>query len=307
MTIWSVGYKTTGPRGSSVTIADGAPIHEGMTDPANNVWIFPSANLAPIFPAGCVGLDQVGTPDYDIALNTLNALGHDDAGFSLGMVARARLGLAGPLGESLAQWPERFQLFPQGFARWEPAGHPDMDEDPRLLKPIEVQDTEGETIYWPTAGVSIYCSFEAMPMLQLAINEMLLQSYSGTIQLFPAVPPTWSGRFRLHAAGGFVVSASRTGGQTDYVVVESKAGEPCRLANPWPGRPVCLYRQAERWHLLDRFAAGVLAFATDPQAVYLLLAEGVDPGSLSPLQISGSQNQGAKFLGKARLGIPKGI
>lgn len=307
MLIWSVGYKTAAPRGAGPDIADGTPLHEGMTDPANNIWIFPSANLAPIFPSGCVGLDQMGTPDYTVAVNTLHSLGQDDAGFSLAMVSRARLGLADALSESLAQWPERFQLFPQGFARWEPKGHPDMDVDPRLLKEIEVQDTEGETIYWPTAGVSIYCSFEAMPMLQLAINEMLLQSYSGTIRTFPAVPPGWSGRFRLHAVGGFVVSASRTPSRTGYVVVESRAGEPCRMANPWPGHSVGLYRRGEGWQPVDRLAGDVLAFSTTMGEVYLLLPDGVEPASLVLDPVTGSQNQGAKFLGKARLGIPKGI
>ncbi|MBX3000058.1 MAG: hypothetical protein KF893_16170 [Caldilineaceae bacterium] len=307
MNIWSVGYKVAGLRSSGVDIPDGVPIHEGMTDPANNIWIFPSANLAPIFPSGCVGLDQVGTADYDIAVNTLNALGQDDAGFSLSMVSRARLGLADELAKSLEQWPSRFQIFPQGFARWEPEGHPDMDEDPRLLKEIEVQDSEGEKIYWPTAGVSIYCSFEAMPMLQLAINEMLLQSYSGTIRLFPAVPSTWSGRFRLHAIGGFIISASRTAPDTDYVVVESLLGESCRLVNPWPGRSVIRYQQIDGWQPVDRFDDELLSFATDVQTVYLLLPENVTPESLSTFHSTGNQNQGAKFLGKARLGMPKGI
>jgi alpha-L-fucosidase 2 len=67
------------------------------------------------------------------------------------------------------------------------------------------------------------------------VQEMLLQSYSGTIRLFPAVPDTWrdvSFR-RLRAEGAFVVSATRQAGRTTRVEILAEVGGTCRLENPF--------------------------------------------------------------------------
>lgn len=67
------------------------------------------------------------------------------------------------------------------------------------------------------------------------LQEMLLQSYSGTIRLFPAIPAGWREvSFRgLRAEGAFVVSATRNGGRTEAVQIVSEAGGVLRLENPF--------------------------------------------------------------------------
>jgi len=67
------------------------------------------------------------------------------------------------------------------------------------------------------------------------IQEMLLQSYSGTIRVFPAVPERWKdASFRtLRAEGAFLVSAERKDGLTRRVEILSMKGGPCRLENPF--------------------------------------------------------------------------
>ncbi len=64
-----------------------------------------------------------------------------------------------------------------------------------------------------------------------AINDMLLQSWGEEIRIFPAVPSQWPDvTFHdLRAEGGFLVSAVRRGGKTQWVRVRSLAGEPCRI------------------------------------------------------------------------------
>lgn len=307
MPMWFVGYKV--PEGSAVAadrLPDGAPVHEGMSDPVAGLWIFTSTTMAPIFPANQVGLDQAGTPEFETAVNTVKALGYDHQGFSLWIVAKARLGLANELRTSLENWPQLFQIFPQGFSHWAMSNHPDMDLDSRYLKPISVVDSPGETIYWPLA-LSAHMSIEALPMLQLAINEMLLQSYSGTIRVFPAVPDDWEGQFRLHAVGRFVVSAARSQGQATYVVIESRGSEPCRLSNPWRDEAASLYRQEDGWSRVQALEGKILTFATEPDGLYLLLPHSRTPESLRPVEITATPNQGPKTLGQARLGLPKGF
>jgi len=67
------------------------------------------------------------------------------------------------------------------------------------------------------------------------LQEMLLQSYSGTIRLFPAVPADWKDiSFKtLRAEGAFLVSAELKDGQTHSVTIISEKGGICRLENPF--------------------------------------------------------------------------
>ncbi|MCA9426017.1 MAG: glycoside hydrolase N-terminal domain-containing protein [Candidatus Omnitrophica bacterium] len=69
------------------------------------------------------------------------------------------------------------------------------------------------------------------------VQEMLLQSYSGAIQIFPAIPEDWRDVSfkKLRAEGAFLVSAKREDGKTTEVVIHSETGSPCSLENPFDG------------------------------------------------------------------------
>ena len=66
-----------------------------------------------------------------------------------------------------------------------------------------------------------------------SILDMYIQSWNGKIRVFPAIPPQWEDVCfdRLNTEGAFLVSASRKHGETQFVSIVSKAGEPCIL-NP---------------------------------------------------------------------------
>ena len=71
--------------------------------------------------------------------------------------------------------------------------------------------------------------------------ENLLQSYTGVLRVFPAVPPDFEGGFEnLGAQGGFIVGAERASGSVKTVTLTSLAGQPCVLANPWPNGPAVI-------------------------------------------------------------------
>ncbi len=65
------------------------------------------------------------------------------------------------------------------------------------------------------------------------LNEMLLQSYSGTIRVFPAIPSDWKDvSFKmLRAEGAFLVSAVRRNGLIQTVEIHSEKGGLCRIDN----------------------------------------------------------------------------
>jgi hypothetical protein len=69
--------------------------------------------------------------------------------------------------------------------------------------------------------------------------EMLLNSRSGRIHLFPVVSPEEEIGFRnFQARGGFLVSACKDFRGVYYVEIQSRRNVQCRLMNPWPGKRV---------------------------------------------------------------------
>jgi hypothetical protein len=71
------------------------------------------------------------------------------------------------------------------------------------------------------------------------VQEMLLQSHTGIVRVFPAVPGSWKDVYfdSLRAEGAFLVSATRQDGRTVEVRVVSERGGRLRLASPFPGEP----------------------------------------------------------------------
>ena len=64
-----------------------------------------------------------------------------------------------------------------------------------------------------------------------AINEMLMQSHSNTIRIFPSVPKCIGDcAFQnLRAEGSFLVSARKNKGKTSHITIKSLAGGSCRI------------------------------------------------------------------------------
>jgi alpha-L-fucosidase 2 len=100
-----------------------------------------------------------------------------------------------------------------------------------MMKPNTMYKEAGPVIETPLAGAE-------------AIHDMLLQSWDGTLRVFPAVPEEWreAAFHDLRAEGAFLVSAVRREGRTSWIRVRSLEGEPCRIRTGWHG--------IVRWKLL---------------------------------------------------------
>jgi hypothetical protein len=69
--------------------------------------------------------------------------------------------------------------------------------------------------------------------------ETLLNSRSGRIHLFPAVPQTSEVAFHnFQARGGFLVSACKNATGIYYVEIQARRDVQCQLMNPWPGKQI---------------------------------------------------------------------
>ncbi len=67
------------------------------------------------------------------------------------------------------------------------------------------------------------------------IQEMLLQSHTGIIRVFPAIPADWSdvSFSNLRAMGAFLVSAEKKGGEVSRVRIFPEQGGVLRFASPF--------------------------------------------------------------------------
>ncbi len=135
-------------------------------------------------------------------------------------------------------------------------------------------------------------SIEHLGCISMALNEALVQSVSASpgepevIRLFPAWPQAWNAALRLLVRGGFLVSASIQSGRLEFVEIESRLGEPCRVRNPW-GTP-CQVRDGDGSS--QRLVGDILLFDTTPGARYLLLPEGAE--TPAPRQITAEPTTG---------------
>ena len=68
-----------------------------------------------------------------------------------------------------------------------------------------------------------------------AIQEMLIQSHTGIIKIFPAIPGGWKDLnfTTLRCQGAFLVSAVREGGKVRKLEIVSEKGGICKVQNPF--------------------------------------------------------------------------
>ncbi|MEF3302899.1 glycosyl hydrolase family 95 catalytic domain-containing protein [Paenibacillus sp. GYB003] len=155
-----------------------------------------------------------------------------------------------------------------------------------------------EPLYYPHM-------MEASGEVVAAVNEMLLQSYDGVIDVFPAVPsgepepertigmyehdvakkvrvyPKWEDcSFRgLLAVGAFEVSAAMSGGRTAWVRIKSLAGSRAAVRNPFAeGAEASVSRwDGGGWVPAEsRLDDGVIVFATEAGGEYAIHPTGAD-------------------------------
>ena len=236
----------------------GEPAYYGIPDP----------EIAPVFPAGVIGLANRDSLLFKAAVTQLrlhpkaevtdptalckpaSMAGGDGVG-CMGWcpypIALARLGLAEELVSELINSVSTWQLYPQGLGHYGPHIVNKRDQEFRWNQ-NQVRDgssplPENQAPKFPFPSWPFrHFDNETMPIVACAINEMLIQSYDETIRICPSVPSSWNVRFDLAAAGGFRVSAEQKDGRVVFVSLESRLGGPCRVVHPWPseGQPLCL-------------------------------------------------------------------
>lgn len=144
----------------------------------------------------------------------------------------------------------------------------------RFIKPNTLYAETGPVIETPLAAM---CT----------VHDFYLQDWGGRIRVFPALPAHWTDAAfaRMRADGAFLVSATRRGGRTVLVEVESEKGGTCRLATDIPaaecrvtdrhGRPLAFRTEGA--------AGNVIAVETQPGTVFRVTRAGAAAAEPAPL------------------------
>jgi alpha-L-fucosidase 2 len=96
---------------------------------------------------------------------------------------------------------------------------------------------------------------------------MLLQSHTGVIRIFPAVPDSWKdARFeKLRTVGAFLVSAVMEGGKVSAVEIHSEKGGRVSIQDPFGGQGIKTGKEY-------RYDGNMLVLEMDPGETVLLKA-----------------------------------
>jgi len=232
---------------SIVTRTDGTP------EPTSHYqWQLP--NLSGVFPYGVIGIDS--DPKLrNLGEDTFRRYRYNaDAGHEFLPVIAARLGKPEWWRGAMFRYLQYFQVFDQGLFNYYNI-HGSKDKDCGNHE-------------------SLHPYLEGSGVMATGTNEMLLQSYDGTIRVFPAVPERWSARFILRAAGSFMVASEHRGREgVPYIVVQPVGGSKriCRVIIPWEGR-AGLTENGSKVRLKQR--DGRAEFTGTPGRVYVLTAKG---------------------------------
>jgi len=100
-----------------------------------------------------------------------------------------------------------------------------------------------------------------------AIQEMLLQSYSGIVTVFPAIPKSWKDLsfYQLRAENGFLISADMKNGKVIKVRIQSEAGGEIRMENPFSTKFI-----VNKPFKMDK---NILTIPTNPKDIVVLKME----------------------------------
>lgn len=216
--------------------------------PAEHVYNVP-VTLAPVFPGEQVGLGR--EPDQlELARRTARLVrleGGNDLVFQ--PLIRARLGM---LDLDWFKREVRYCSLPNGTA------------NDRVRQVVGRYDDSTDYDFMMRMG--FWTENFSLPAV---LNECMMQSYTGTIRLFPNTQNLGPASFEnLRAAGAFLVSAAFDGKNVRDCSVFSEKGKPVRVANPWNAKKVKVVALQGGQPVATRREEDVIVFDTTPGETY---------------------------------------
>lgn len=207
-------------------------------------WVYNiPVTLAPVFPGERVGLD-CGKTQLELARRTARAIrleGGNDIVYQ--PLIRARLGM---LDINWFKQEVRYCQMPNGI----------VQDRVRQIGGRYKDSTDFDFMM----QMGVWTENLSLPAV---LNECLLQSYTGTLRLFPNTDNLGPVRFRdLRAAGAFLVSAAWNGQTVSSIEILSERGTTARIVNPWGTAKVKVTSVTDERFASVKQAGDVLEFPT---------------------------------------------
>ena len=189
-------------------------------------------------------------------------------------------------------------LYPQGFAG---DGDDGVCNFPNRWKRWNI--TERDTGEKSTVLSFRYRHFYSatLAVLALAVNETLLQSYDGTIRLFPAIKDDARVSFKLAATGGRLIHAVFCGGECDVLIECLRGGKMAITADHV--KSGLSFTDADTGEALEAIEADGI-YTLDTRAGQRIAVKSAH-AELAAFERDYSRNMDVKHLGKAKLGTEK--
>ncbi len=294
---------------------------------AMSYYGFPDAEMSPIYPAGLVGIRDKDTPIYDMIYNSImmhpTAMEKRDGqsrqsalcmAWCMMPIYMARMGLAADLKAQLMRTVSTWIVCPQGFGadannvntylmRWESGralnirgkygeeairfNHAFFLDKPELFSAVP---------HWKFRRFN----YETLPIIACAVNEMLMQSYDGTLRLFAAVEKGDECAFKLAAEGGFLVSAIYKNGAFTAEIESRFGSELCIIFENIDGEvkfadadgcAICAVRDGETYRIFTQAGMKIYVSSVNGASVEFVHED--------------AKNMDVKTLGDAKLGTQK--
>lgn len=279
-------------------------------DVKRKTYMHPDQELYTVFPTGVVGIDDKGTDLYNWLANCLYLHPESCAGWCRMPIFLARMGMADLLEDKLDRHISAQMVYPQGpgldfhrRSRFFPCKTwNEVFTDVPYQRWIQHHPgkNNGETTTIPAWDFR-YFSFEPGPIIATAVNEMLLQSYNGTLRLFPAILKERQAAFRLAATGGRMVEAVFDNGECE-VFVTCSCGGTLRITADHVNGPLYFTDADTKAMLTPMEENGIYTLETTAGQHILVKTEHADGLSI---ERDYSRNMDVKHLREAKLGTEK--
>jgi len=258
-------------------------------------------SLAAVFPVPRIGLGgdprllEKARATFEATMKGEWSHGH---AFSPSLIIASRLGMRDVVLPGLTEFIHNAQIGPQGWMSYMGYGGGRSGIDRlRMAKGADF-DILDQPRYQPY--------FEPLADLATSVSVMLLDGVGGTIHVFPGYPRKGDARFCLRAAGGFLVNGDMRGGEIAYVGLISQRGQPCAIANPWPGKKAQVVDAESGQAIVAPADGAVLRFETNMGGRYFVERPERPAATFPVIAVTARSQDGPRINGPVMIGMPRG-
>ena len=188
----------------------------------------------------------------------------------------ARLGLSEEVKRLLLKGIQDFQIYPNGFT----------------VHRTGQEAVRNHSFYNEWGGV-----------VTTGLQEALVQSYDGVVDVAPAWPKDWDVSGSVQIEGGHRISTEVHDGVPNLIGIEAGSRDTLRVRNPWPGQQVRVIDSHGRT-VVSPTSAEVVSIAVAPHASYTVERVAVPLSSFRFVPLTGQPATAVKTVGSRMLGVP---